>query len=400
MVSVEQAKNILAREAQAGKTKAVKVPLGEALLCVLAEAIHARYPSPPFNQSAMDGYAMVSRDVSGRRPIRVNGELAAGHTGVQTLAAGSAIRIFTGARLPRNADLVIPQEFVTETEGGLLVFDYTQFKTGDNVRKSGSQFGKGERLLPKGTRLLPEQLALAAAAGSSRVSVFRKPLIHIVITGNELIRPGDRYTAGKVFETNSLMLKGALQLAGFPEAAVHYCRDEPGLIRRTLLRQCRTANVILFSGGISTGKYDHVKQVLAQLHARELFYKIAQKPGKPLYFGKLAKKYVFGLPGNPAASLTCFYEYVLPFIRQISGQPPEAHAPCSRRLAQTYTKKGGLAHFLKGKITGDRVEILPGQESFKLLSFRYANCLVYIPAGMETIREGEEVRCHLLPQYD
>lgn len=399
MISVDKAKSVIAREAKKHKGRGIRIELADALRYKLAEDIYAKIPSPPFNQAAMDGYAVLSSDVLQGKLIRLAGEQAAGSPKCPALKSGQAIRIFTGAELPEGSDLVVPQEFVAVEASGILRFDYEQFARGDNVRPKGSQFKKGDRLLGKNVYILAAELATIAAAGYSRVRVYKKPVVHLVVTGNELIPPGKRPVAGKVFETNSIMLRGAMHCAGFTNVVVHFCQDNPLEIKRTFRYLCRSADVILFSGGISVGRHDHVRAVLDQCKARTLFYRIRQKPGKPLYFGRFSQKLIFGLPGNPAASLTCYYEYVLPLLRLLSGF--DAQVCCQEaRLTNSYKKKPGLTHFLKASYKNGEVTLLPDQESFKIVSFSAANCLAVVPEETEELAAGTRVMCHMLPQYD
>ena len=400
MVSVEEAKHILSQSFKKIVLKIKKTNLLDAYSYILAENIKSLYPSPPFNQSAMDGYAISSKDMAQNIKIKLSGENAAGKAKIKSLKKGVCIRIFTGAKLPTGADIVIPQEFVKIDSDGNLQFDKTLFKKGDNVRLKGSQFKKGEILLQKKLKLTPASLTTIAMAGHTKVKVYDKPDINIVITGDELIKNSRSLSGDKIIETNSIMLLSTLKSLNQNYQQIYYTKDNLKSVIHTLQKATLKADVILISGGISVGKYDFVFPALQQLKAKTLFNKVKQKPGKPLYFGVLNKSFVFGLPGNPAAALTCFYEYVLPVLKHLEAEDTTFLPSKNYPLIGDFRKEKGLANFLKAKITNEGVRILPGQESFKMMAFNDANCLVYLPEENTGVKNGENVECHILPQHD
>lgn len=395
MISVNEARYILKSIAIPKNTGKKVLPLEELSGYILAENIQSKVSSPPFNQSAMDGFA-VATTASKEDSIYIIGENAAGKTKIKSLNPGQAVRIYTGARVPEGTDFVVPIEFAS-VENEILRFKHENFKKGDNVRLKGSQFSKGQSILKAGISFNLHSITMLASCGHCNARVYKKPAVAILATGSELVKPGKKIPADKIIETNSLMLKLGLMDAGMLNVKVYHSIDNKVRISKTLKNALKNANVVLFSGGISVGKYDYVRQVLEEMNFKSCFYKIKQKPGKPLYFGRLKDKFVFGLPGNPAAALTCFYEYVLPFLWRLSGNPHYTLETLQKPLKHTYTKKPGLTHFLKARISDESVEILGDQESFKLNSFLDANCLVCLPEMAERIETGTNVECHMLP---
>jgi molybdopterin molybdotransferase len=267
---------------------------------------------------------------------------------------------------------------------------------GSNIRRKANHFGKGDLILHRGSRLNAAAIGLLAAAGISEVDVFRKPRVAIIVTGNELVPPGKALSPGKIHESNSFALRAALQDAGFAVSFIATAVDRPGALDRSLVRSMRSADVILLTGGISVGKYDLVHEALTKAGVREIFYKVAQKPGKPLYAGRKREKMFFALPGNPAAVLVCFHKYVLPSLKRISGTAVTESVPFRLPLANSHEVKGDRDLFLRAKTDNGSVKILSGQDSDNLLSFAQADALVYLSRETRTYRRGDPVEVILL----
>jgi len=398
MISVKEAKRMVSQVAQLHKKKIVAVSLLNCVGKTLARPIKTKCASPPFNQSAMDGYAVC---LSGKvAPIFfkvVQQEIKAGEEKLPKLKYGEAARIYTGAPVPKGADIVVPQEFVlvNETEN-TMTFQLEKFKIQDNIRLKGEQFKKHEIILKRGEKLSPANIALAATGGIEKIEVYAAPVVTIISSGNELCKPGVELNAGQVYDSNSYMLASLLQKLGIQISGILYLKDNEQRTLRAIEKAVKLSDVLLISGGISVGKYDLMKRCLDKLKTKTIFYKINQKPGKPLYFGKNKGTYVFGLPGNPAASLTCFYEYVKPFLEKISGNTEDSTIIRKEKLLNSYSKKKGMTYFMKGFINQHGVEILKDQESFKLTSFSKANCIVVGQEDVDQLHIGEMVECHLL----
>jgi molybdopterin molybdotransferase len=343
----------------------------------------------------MDGYAIVAADVSFGHIIKVAGESAAGKSYSKIISSGQAIRIFTGAEIPIGADAVVMQE-KTSVVNGRLTFHDVSVEAGLNIRKKGSQIKKDSAALDAGTQLNPAAIGFLSSMGLKNVSVFKKPSVAIIVTGNELQRAGTKLLPGKIFESNSNTITSALSNSGIEKIKLFFARDDEQQTRKLFKATIKKFDLILFTGGISVGDYDFVGKVLTKEKAASVFYKVKQKPGKPLYFGVKNKKYIFGLPGNPASVLTCFYEYVLPAIRKFSGFKECFLPSLQLPLSKSYTKKSGLTHFLKAVTDFKKVYLLDGQASFIMRSYAKANCLVVIPEEKESVSPGELVDVHLL----
>lgn len=396
MISTQEALAVVLGQAPLFKKKLIQIPLQNSVGFLLSKDLKAQHNSPPFDQSAMDGYALIYEDITSGGVIKFDpkNENSAGVSKIKKIEKGTAVRIFTGAKIPANADIVIPQENIQLTEDGILVFDRNTVKKMDNIRLKGSQFKKGEVILHKNEKINSPRIAIAASAGYAKLPVYSFPKASIIVSGNELIKPGQPLNGDKIYESNSLMLHALLKEYKIPVNKILYTKDKKESIRTAIHACLKNSELIFVSGGISVGKYDLVKESLLSLKVKTIFHKVKQKPGKPLYFGKKGNAFVFGLPGNPAASLTCFHEYVIPFIRSICGEQEALSEIKKTQLITPYTKKPGLTHFLKGRLSEKGLSILPDQESYKLTSFAYANCLIVIPEDSSEVKEGELLEYH------
>lgn len=389
MIEVAKAKSIVRALTYTPKT--VQLPLHASLGYVLSVPIYSPIHMPPFDQSAMDGYALKLGE---ELRYTIVGEVQAGSAKNPSMKKGEAVRIFTGAAVPSDADAVIMQEKTT-VEGEQLVLE-EQPLVAANIRPLGEQIKKGAIALEKGTELSPAAIGFLAGLGISEVQVYQKPAVAIVVTGDELVASGQDLERGQIYESNGIMLLNALQKTGF-DAAVAPVKDDYTATKLLLKDLLETRDFVIISGGISVGDYDFVGKALLELGVEQLFYKVRQKPGKPMFFGKTATSVVFALPGNPAAALSCYYQYVLIALKQAMGienyHLKQLHLP----LEEAYHKKGDRAHFLKAQLTSNGVKILHGQSSAMLFSFAYADALIYIPHDQMHTAAGALVEVHLLP---
>jgi molybdopterin molybdotransferase len=373
----------------------VKLPLEEAAGFVLAEDIFAGCSVPNFRQASMDGYALRHNDLLTTNEFSVTQEIAAGDTLSTFIPEGNAVRIFTGAAVPQELDTVVMQEKVEERHDKIIILD-RELKKGTNVRPVGSEIKKGEIALAKNTRLSPAAIGFLAGIGITGVEVYPKPIVHLIITGKELIKPGQGLKEGQVYESNSLLLHSALKQLHIRNITIHFVDDDLNATIDTIGKALLPADLILLTGGVSVGNYDFVVKAAAACNIEQLFHKVKQRPGKPLYAGTKHNKFIFGLPGNPASVLTCFYNYVVTAIECMTGQKdliPKKHLP----LAQSFTKRIPLTQFLRAQYYDEKVTILSAQESFRLSSFSIANCLVVLPEQTCDFMEGEKVETLLLP---
>lgn len=316
MTSIEEAKNIINNNTSfLNKTKC---DINKALGYVLAQDIYSTINLPSFNQSAMDGYALNFSE-SEHTEFNIVGEIKTGDSHNHTLQKGECFRIFTGAMIPNNTTAVVMQENVS-VNGNKIIIDSLP-KPKQNIRPIGEQIEKEQRALQKGTTLNAAAIGFLSALGITEVEVYKKPIISIVVTGNELTKPSQKLEVGKIYESNSQMLSAALQTNGFETHKIIWVKDDLKSTVEQLELASKESDVVLISGGISVGDHDYVESALNKIGVNTLFYKVNQKPGKPLYFGKNEKSLFFALPGNPSAALICYYNYVLSALKKMRGEP-------------------------------------------------------------------------------
>lgn len=372
-----------------------EVPLAFAAGRFLAEDYLAPIDHPFFDQSAMDGYALRWEDLGGG-PLRVVGEISAGDAPGLEIQPGEALRIFTGAPVPASADTVVMQE-MTERDGDRISIT-GEVPLGANIRRKGEQLEAGALALPGGSTLNAATIGLLATFGEQQALVRRLPIVAILSTGNEFAESRAELKQGKIFESNGLMLRAALQQMGI-ESFHATVGDDPDEILKRVEEASVIANVLLTTGGVSVGAHDHTRAALEADGFQVVFHKVNQKPGKPLLFAqKKNGRAAFGLPGNPRSTLVSFYQYVFPYLRKLMGATtfflPSAQLP----LAHPHHKKDGKTHFLTGRITGGSVDILGGQNSHMLGSFAAADVLVEIPAEASELPAGAPVKSWILPK--
>lgn len=369
------------------------MPLHEAAGHTLAEDIYATTDIPAYEQSSMDGYAFSFADKD--QPLTIIGEMAAGATTQLIIQPGQATRIFTGGPLPIGADTVVMQEKVS-VDNGILTIQDDQLQQGGHVRNKGAEVSNGALAIHQGCYLTPAAIGFLAGIGETEVKVYPAATVSIIITGNELIEPGQSLGFGQVYQSNSYMLDTALRSAGISQVIAAREADDPVALQRVLENALQQTDVVLLTGGVSVGDYDFVVQAAAKCGVEQAFHRVKQKPGKPLYFGTLNNKLVFGLPGNPSSVLSCFYQYVLPALDLLSQRPSSIQSTVAR-LGSDYQKNAGLTHFLKGNYKEGKAWPLGAQESFRLSSFAQANCLIQLAEEQTVFREGDEVTVYLLP---
>ena len=385
-VAVSKAKELLKGLAFSPKTQLVS--LANSVGKFLASPVLAPMNVPSFDNSGMDGYAFAWEDLGESRKLAQ--VVQAGSNPDFTLEKGTAVRIFTGAPVPDGADTVVQQEWVTVV-GDTVFFELEKLVKGMHVRKAGSQCQEGEIILNSGTQVTPGTIGLLASLGIEQVEVFRSPNVSIILTGDEIIEIGQALQPGQIYNANGPALIAYLSQMGITEVKVLKVKDEKSEVTRVIGEALEVSDVVLLTGGISVGDYDFVKGSLAENGVLQLFYKVKQKPGKPIFAGVKGEKMVFALPGNPASVLTCFIQYVKPFLLRLLGNPDAWTAPAYFPIASDFTKKAPLTFFLKAKLENNQVIILPAQESFNLLSFGIADGVVEIPQELEHIESGSLV---------
>ncbi|AXT55890.1 molybdopterin molybdotransferase MoeA [Aquimarina sp. MMG015] len=391
MISVSKALSIISEVLYTPKTKTVLLKDTNGLR--LSKNIPTPIDMPPFRQSAMDGYALLLHD---KNTYQIIGEVKAGDADDYSLLPGQGVRIFTGARVPDNANTIVIQEKVIRSENTITINE--EIHQNQNIRATGEQIKKGDIALEKGTKISPAGIGFLAGLGITDLEVFIPPSVAIITTGNELIAPGQKLQQGKIYESNSVQLQAVLEQFQIKEINKYIVQDEYESTKETIRQAIENNDLVLISGGISVGDYDFVKEALSELGTEELFYKIKQKPGKPLFFGKNKETFIFALPGNPASSLTCFYIYVITIIQKIMGDSSsDGLKRTMKSLTKDFIKKGDRAQFLKAKVSNETVEILDGQSSAMLYSYAVANALVFIPENISKVDKDSLVETILLP---
>jgi molybdopterin molybdotransferase len=388
MIQVEEALSIIAENSTTMPVQ--KIQVSKSLGYILAETVYSPIAMPPFRQSAMDGYAFIHSE---KHQYDIVGIVQAGDHSKIKLKENEAVRIFTGAHVPDNADTVIMQEHVMATENSILITRMPEQYA--NVRHKGEQIGEEEVVFKANTLITPAAIGFLACLGITEVEVYKKPKVAILVTGNELVKPGKKLSKGKIYESNSVMLQAALQTIGVKKTKVYKVKDNLKATKKALKEILKKHDIVLISGGISVGDYDFVKEALLENGVKELFYKINQKPGKPMFFGSKNDTLVFALPGNPASSLTNFYIYVYPAIKNRMGFKDIHLKKMLRKLNDNITNTTGKTLFLKALYDETHVTVLEGQSSAMLNTFAIANSLLVVLNEVESLEKGQLVT--LLP---
>lgn len=387
MVTIEEALKII-KDQKVGLRTEVR-GLSECLGYSIAKDIIAPFDMPSFDNSAMDGYALCGI----LQEYTIVGEVAAGDKVQFELKEGEAVRIFTGAKVPQNTSAVMMQE-KTRVEGNKLFLEQKP-NEGQCIRRRGEELKKSQLVFETGYTITPAGIGLIGSHGVEKVEVYKKPNINLITTGNELIEPGKQKQEGQIYESNSYVLAAACEQFGFKYQDKKQIEDNFEAIKAGIKESLETSDILILSGGISVGDYDFVKQALEENGVEEQFYKVFQKPGKPLYFGRKDNKFVFALPGNPASSLSCFYVYVLPLLYRLSGSERAGLNRFSFPITHDFENRGDRPSFLKANIRSGEVEILNGQGSSMIQSMALGNALAFLDA--ETIvKKGELVECLII----
>ncbi len=391
MITVNEARKILSDNAETGKT-GIK-SLNNISGLILAEDIYSPIDVPSFDNSAMDGYAMAFDGKMSEWEL--TGVIQAGDTAVNSVEKGMAVRIFTGAKMPEGADTVIQQELIVRDENtGKIFYDHDKIQTGSNVRKKGAQCKKGDLIITSGAQVTPGIIGLLASVGIAEAKVYTPPKVGYIITGNELKEIGTPLNEGEIYNSNGPMLEALLRNIGIREISAYKARDNKEELQKIIEDALKKHDVLLVSGGISVGDYDYVKECLENAGVQELFYKIRQKPGKPLYAGRKGNKWLFAIPGNPASGLSCFVQYIRPCLRAEMGHQNTFSPDHVLPLAGDASKKSGFTFFMKGRKNHGKVKLLSGQQSFNLQAFATADCLVELPEDLDLVKGGSQVNVY------
>lgn len=370
------------------------VPLEKALGRTLARAVVSRRNQPPFNASAMDGYAVRAQDVAAVPVrLRLSGTSAAGHGHSGQLRPGCCVRIFTGAPLPRGADSVVIQENVEARPDGSVEFRQSALPQ-QNVRHSGLDFRRGETVLPSGTPLTARDIGLAAAANAAQLAVRVKPKVALFTTGDELVLPGERPAADQIVSSNSHALAAMASLLGATVVNLGLVRDNLRATERAI-RRAELADILLTTGGASVGDHDFVQQAFRNSGVEIDFWKIAMRPGKPFMYGRKKQLHVLGLPGNPVSALVCARLFLAPLIFALLGRAADDE-PIRARLDGNLKENDSRQDYVRSRLRLSENGALIAtpfalQDSSMQRVFRQADGLIVRPPNAPPAREGDVV---------
>jgi len=425
MIKVKDALSIILENIKT--LEAEKVKLTKALNRVLAQDIYADSDIPGFANSAMDGYAVRSADLKGASPdnpkvLEVVDDIKAGDIPKKRLKENQAIRIMTGAMIPKGADSVVivedtekikNQKSILRIRSGLMVSEvepskiknkewvkiFKETEPGENIRKKGEDIKKGELVVRSGTLLEPAHIGVLASLGKTEVKVTRKPKVAILATGDEIVDVEEKLRPGKIRSSNTYTLYSQTIKCGAIPKNLGIVKDDPHKLEKRI-KKGLACDLMLTSGGVSVGDYDLVKDVLAKLGTQMKFWKVAMRPGKPLAFGYMGGIPVFGLPGNPVSSMVAFEVFVKPAILKMLGQKEDKDKEVEAILEEEIRKKSGFRYFLRAQTSWKEgryfTRTTGPQGSGILKSFVLANSLIILPEDKEFVKKGERVQVRFL----
>lgn len=379
MLSVEAAVDRLLTGVE--RLPSERVELAGALGRFVAEPVRAAVAVPPFTNSSMDGFAVRAADLPGA--LRIVGEVAAGSPTLVEVAAGTAVRIATGAPLPPGADTVVPLEVVRE-EGATIHANGGAPRHGAYVRPAGADTRPGDIVLAAGEELTPARIAVLASCGIAQLAVVRQPVVAILSTGSELTEPGEPLPPGRVYDANGPALAAAVMEAGGRPRVLARVPDDEAAVERAITAALREADLIVTSGGVSVGAHDHVRPVIERLGELD-FWRINVQPGKPLAFGRIEGRPVIGLPGNPVSALVTFELFVRPLMRRLLGAEGDGRSRVPVRLLETMPKDPDRRAYLRVRVrrgaAGHEATPAGGQSSGQIRPLADANGLLVVPEG-------------------
>lgn len=428
-----------------GPLASESIDLKHSLRRVLAAPLTSSIDLPQFNNSAVDGFGVLVEDIvtasqESPVPLILIGEVAAGssesiksngtaaaksHISAVQLNPGQCVRILTGAPVPGTVEAVVMKEVCQKLDGQPETISvFASARIGENIRLQGEEIEAGATVLPKGTLITPPVVGVIASLGITELEVYRAPRVAVIATGDELIEPGRPLAEGQIYESNSYALVAALNGLGIDEVKRFHCRDTREETARVLQEALAYADIVISAGGVSVGEYDFVKDVCEEQGVETIFWRIAIKPGKPVYFGVANRtqeaKLVFGLPGNPVSALVTFNLFVKPAIARLQGRVINTRL-FQARAARNLKKKAGRLDFVRGiiKVAGtidyshsqrhetsgghaSEIEAMPtvGQESHMLTGLAKADCLMHFAQDLEFLPEGDYLPVELLNWFE
>jgi molybdopterin molybdotransferase len=361
------------------------VPLSEAVDCFSARDVVARFPLPMFDNSAMDGYAVVASSSTKGARLHVIGEQPAGIDRELGISPGEAVRIFTGAPIPAGADAVIMQEDTTRQGDQIMVNEGVG--PGEFIRRRGCDLAEGQKIVGLGERIRLTTIALLASQGFADVTVGGQVNAAIVSTGDEVVAPGSKLGRGQIYDSNLVLLQALVQHCGASVKSADHCPDQRDRLIQVIERGIKS-HILVVTGGVSVGEHDLVQATLRALGARIDVWRVAIKPGKPFLFGQASGCAVFGLPGNPVSAFVTFLQFVRPAILKMMGAKNVDLRKVPAKLAVNVTNEGDRTHYVRGRIDNGTFVPMGRQESHALFGLSQSNALLRIARG-ESLRAGE-----------
>jgi molybdopterin molybdotransferase len=400
LATIEEARSKVL--SQSAPMQAEPRPLVECLGMVVAKDLVAAHDLPPFDNSAMDGYAVVASDTTGASSdhattLLITDTIPAGHGANSRISSGEAARIMTGAPLPEGADAVVQLEVTTEAGDTVLIFEAAQ--AGRNVRRAGKDATAGAVVLTAGTVLGPAEIGMVASLGLASLSVYRRPRVAIVLTGSELVDVGQPLGPGQIHNSNGYSLRALCQQLGIQADVLGIAADDRAATR-DLMAKGLEYDVLLTSGGVSVGAYDFVKEVQSDLGVEQLLWGVAVKPGKPLVFGKRGRTLVFGLPGNPVSAMVSFELFVRPALLTLMGHQHTARPLRKATIVEDLEALKERVHVVRVRVWREgaiyKATSTGDQGSGRMRSMVGANGLVFVPAASAGLKAGDEIDVLLL----
>ena len=389
MITVEEALAAVARAKVAPRPESV--PLPKALGRILAKDVVSRIAMPPFDKSAMDGYACRAGDPSSR--LRVVEMIPAGGVPAKSVKRGECAKIMTGGMIPRGAGRVVRRELAVEEDS---VVRFTGADEASNICRKGEDVRPGDVVLRKGALIRPQEIGILASMGAADIKVFERPAVGVIATGSEIVTPGRPLPPGRIYDSNSYSLAAQVERCGVGVKLRRRAADTPAGIRRAVATALESCGLVLVSGGVSAGDLDYVPAVLRSLGVRLAFEQVAVQPGKPTVFGTRGGAIVFGVPGNPVSTFVVFEVFIKPVLFRMMGhawKPLTVTGTLTRPILRRRTER---AAFVPVRVDGDVVDRPEYHGSAHIQALSGANGLVYVPKGEEGFPEGSRVHVRLL----
>lgn len=388
MILLEEAQKILNETPVRPDVELVK--LDKAVGRILAQDIVSKINMPPFNKSAMDGYAVISGDPSER--FKVIETIPAGKVPQKKVHPGECAKVMTGGIVPEAANRVIMRELTEEENGYMRV---TGKEKNKNVCLAGEDIKKGDKVLEKGVCIRPQEVGVVASMGLEQVKVYKKPQVGVISTGSELVPPGESINQSQIYDSNSYSLSAQVQKSGVRLFDRRMVLDDPEQIKKAVSDILDSCDVLLISGGVSMGDFDYVPSILKKLGFTLHFEKVAIKPGKPTVFGTKDYQYIFGVPGNPVSTFVVFELFIKPFLLRMMGHNYEPFFMTGILKESIRRRKTQRASYIPVECREGFIKNLPYHGSAHIHALTRANALLCVPKGVKEIKAGSQV--HVRP---